>query len=156
MSVAGDSNAPDGRETAPTPTDSTFLRYSYVQFITEHLADCSRVFRGDLQEMLVLAVIGQYTMDVTLRAPSSQTVRFLSTGMSASRIADVTGIPRETVRRKLLSLQDKGWVEQARPSSWCLTFDEGRSVAGKQLADLDARGIGRAERFLSAISARRP
>ena len=134
--------------------DSTYLRYSYVQFITEHLADCSRVFRGDLQEMLVLAVIGQHAMDEMLGARADKGPRSGGSGMSASRIADVTGIPRETVRRKLRSLAGRGWVEQHRSSSWRLVFKDGRSVAGVQLAELDARGIERAEHFLKSVARR--
>ncbi len=36
-------------------------QYCFVEFLTEHLADVSRAFDGDLQEMLVLAVIGRGT-----------------------------------------------------------------------------------------------
>ena len=32
-------------------------QYYFVEFFTEHLADCSRVFGGDLQLMLVLAIV---------------------------------------------------------------------------------------------------
>lgn len=34
-------------------------QYYFVEFFTEHLADCSRAFGGDLQLMLVLALMGQ-------------------------------------------------------------------------------------------------
>ncbi len=34
-------------------------QYHFVEFFTEHLADCSRAFGGDLQLMLVLALMGQ-------------------------------------------------------------------------------------------------
>ena len=34
------------------------VQYHYVQFLTEHLADCARTFSGDLTKVLVLAVLG--------------------------------------------------------------------------------------------------
>ena len=40
---------------------SNYLDYQYqfVEFFVDHLVDMSRVFRGDLQLMLILAILGQ-------------------------------------------------------------------------------------------------
>jgi hypothetical protein len=40
---------------------SSYLDYQYqfVEFFVDHLVDMSRVFRGDLQLMLILAILGQ-------------------------------------------------------------------------------------------------
>ncbi len=135
------------------------LRYHYVEFLTEHLSDCCRVFKGDLQEMLVLAVLGQVHVRALLdeRPDGSLERRAAGTplGINASRIADITGISRQTVRRKLEKLRAKGWVEQIAAGVWTITLRNG-TAAARQLSDgvdaLDARSMARAVRFAHKIS----
>ncbi len=127
------------------------LRYHYVEFLTEHLSDCCRVFKGDLQEMLVLAVLGQVHVRASLDARPDGTVvpRALPgpLGIGASRIADITGIPRQTVRRKLDKLRIRGWVEERGAGIWVLAMHEGaaaaRTTGVDSLQALDARSMER-------------
>ena len=44
------------------------VQYAYVHFLSEHIADCSREFGGDLQQMLILSVIGQVFITNFMRA----------------------------------------------------------------------------------------
>lgn len=37
-------------------------QYRFVEFFVEHLSDISRSFRGDLQAMILIAVVGQMYM----------------------------------------------------------------------------------------------
>lgn len=121
------------------------LQYAFVQFLTEHLTDCRRTFGGDLDAVLVLAVLGQIYIRGFLSAPTSGAP---TTGMtSASRIADVTGMPRETVRRKLLAFQKAGWIVQGDDGSWGIVGPAGRSAVRKDLSDLDQRGMARVMRL---------
>ncbi len=90
-------------------------QYELVQFLTEHLADCSEVFEGDLIEMLVLAIIGQVTLESYSRDGILKSV-------NASRISDIIGIPRQTVRRKLLRLAERGWIAQNGSAGWDSCF----------------------------------
>lgn len=136
------------------------LRYQYVEFLADHLADCSRVFGGDLQEMLVLAVMGQVLLRAQLDAgPDGRvTPRTMpgAVGITASRIADVTGIPRQTVRRKLMKLQDRGWVEQRDTGFWAVCLREGTALARQGedgLGALDARAMHRVGRMAQAMAA---
>lgn len=134
----------------------THTQYHYVEFLVAHLADCSRNFDGDLQAALVLAVIGQRHLRAALDAAEDGSVSRRASpadpAISASRIADVTGIPRQTVRRKLLGLQRKGWVTQIASGRWHLVQDEtGRSAAGMALGTLDARSIERVARLHTAL-----
>lgn len=132
----------------------TAAQYHFVQFIADHLADCSRVFGGDLQLPLVLAIIGQSYLNALIRegAPwPPSTPAETDTAINASRIADVTGIPRETVRRKLALLEERGWIEQTASQSWKLVVSGQKSKVYGDLAALDARGIARAARFLAAL-----
>ncbi len=123
--------------------EKRYLGYQYhvVEFLTEHLADVSRQFGGDLQEMLVIAIIGQKH----LRAAIDQTGA--DAAISASRIADVTGIPRQTVRRKLKSLEARGWITQTPDAAYKLVIRDGVSAARKQLDGVDRRSIERVARL---------
>ncbi|MHB2169616.1 MarR family transcriptional regulator [Alsobacter sp. R-9] len=142
------------------PTDQALqLRYHYVEFLTEHLTDCCRVFDGDLQEMLVLAVLGQVHVRALLMARPDGTLEPraepASRGINASRIADVTGIPRQTVRRKLDKLRARGWVEQRRGGVWVVTLREGTPVARDEIdgvGALDARSMERVLRMAQTMS----
>lgn len=138
-------------QASPLPADSALqLRYHYVEFLTEHLSDCCRAFEGDLQEMLVLAVLGQVYMRAHLDAQSDGSLARRAVpaplGINASRIADITGIPRQTVRRKLAKLESRGWVEALASGFWGLVLRDGVAAAreGESGIDaLDARSLAR-------------
>lgn len=127
------------------------VQYRLVQFVIEHLSDAGRAFKGDLQAALVLAVIGQVYLnallsrDGTAHDPATLPTKRVST--SATRIADVTGIPRQTVRRKLEFLENRGWVVRNADSTYCLAVQNGQSAAKRDLRDTDARGLRRMARL---------
>ena len=121
-------------------------QYHFVEFFTEHLADCSRAFGGDLHLMLVLALMGQMHLQAIVAQKQNpdhwaQSVR--DQEITASRIADASGIPRETVRRKLAKLAELGWVEQEGSGAWRLIIDQQGSKARRDLAELDQRAMAR-------------
>lgn len=121
-------------------------QYHFVEFFTEHLADCSRAFGGDLQLMLVLALMGQMhlkAMAAQKQSPDHRAQNVRDQKIRASRIADASGIPRETVRRKLAKLEQLGWVEQDATGAWRVTIGEHGSDARRDLAELDQRAIAR-------------
>lgn len=118
-----------------------FLQYHFVEFLVEHLTDVSRAFEGDLQEMLVLAILGQVFIHADEQGLDNLPI-------SASRIADVTGIPRQTVRRKLLSLHRRGWAYQGEDGGWRLTTQRREAAAREDLLELDRRGT---ERLLKLV-----
>jgi DNA-binding MarR family transcriptional regulator len=118
-------------------------QYNLVEFITTHLVDVSRQFGGDLQQMLLMAVIGQVHIHRMLTQPEAQDAAIEPASISASRLADVTGIPRQTVRRKLASLAARGWIEQNGSAAWRLKVVDGDAPARRDLADIDRRAIRR-------------
>jgi len=92
---------------------------AHVGSLTGFLIDCRRYFDGDLDMMLVLAVIGDRTFsnrnaDPTMNFEQFQAAPALTTpeDINIRSIADFSGIPRETVRRKVGQLADKGWIER--------------------------------------------
>ena len=131
-------------------------QYRFVEFFTEHLADVSRAFGGDLQQAMVLAIVGQ----VRLRAVREAVARgealapiLPGDGTTASRIADVTGVPRETVRRKLNALRSKGWINQGDDRLWRVVADAdglGTPVR-RDLGDVDERILSRVARLVADL-----
>lgn len=92
----------------------------HVETLTRFLIECRRHFDGDLDMFLVLAVIGDRSfaaskaaadltyddlLDVNRKPTEPEALNVLS-------ISQFSGIPRETVRRKVNQLMDKGWVER--------------------------------------------
>lgn len=123
------------------------VQYNFVEFVTEHLADCSRTFGGDLQQVVLLGIIGQVYLKAMIdngRAP--QAVQGSRTAITSSRLADATGIPRETTRRKLADLARRGWIERVG-TAWQLKVVNGEAPAKAALAALDDRAIDRLARL---------
>ena len=118
-------------------------QYAFVEFVVEHLTDIAKAFHGDLQQALILAVIGQVRLRARRQAdeageapPPAEELT-----ITASRLADVTGIPRETVRRKLRLLEARGWIAKRSDGAWYIVADaDGTDVpARRHFAEQDIR-----------------
>ena len=137
--------------------DYMAYQYRWVEFFIEHLSDLSRTFRGDLQSMMVLALVGQVTIRATRAAvkagtdPAAIPAERLS--ISASRIADVTCIPRETVRRRLAALERKGWLVRTGEAAWQLAMADGIAAARTDLTAIDRRALVRLARLFADFEA---
>lgn len=124
------------------------VQYVFVQFMSEHLVDCARAFDGDLAQMLVLAIIGQSHLHA-VRAQLGAPVAY---GISALRIADVTGLPRETTRRKLAKLEQRGWIVHGNDGWRLAGASPTNTQARGDLADVDRRGLERLARLHGEIA----
>jgi len=97
-----------------------------------------REFGGDFEQMVILAVIGERKLArrACLGEPRFDTfgrteiVEGAGTSINAYSLAAYTGIPRETVRRKVAALIERGWV--VRDASGNLNPTE---AAARDLAD---------------------
>lgn len=125
-------------------------QYLWVQFSTEWLSECTRTFGGDLQQMVILSLIGQVTLE-RAAAANGQLDDLTRTGINASRISDVTGIPRETVRRKLLVLEQKGWIEVDGNANWSIRIVDGQAPVKAALAPLEEFAIRGVTKFVAAF-----
>jgi hypothetical protein len=108
-------------------TDDDWLRANFgtiftahVVAFTRHLVTLRRAFDGDLDLMLVLAVIGERHQSLR---QDIDTVPFETFGkapvddvgrptVNAHSLSAFTGIPRETLRRKVGELVRRGWVRR--------------------------------------------
>lgn len=92
----------------------------HVLALTRFLIACRENFDGDIDLFLVLCVIGERSFSQSnVREPmsfdqwnSTDTKRIVAENINVQSIADFSGIPRETVRRKLAILIGKGWVQR--------------------------------------------
>lgn len=108
------------------PFDHTVLKENFgdiwpthVDGFTELLITLRRQFRGDLDMMLVLAIIGSRTLPS--RRARGMSYQDFADGtrldprpnpINLQSVAECSGIPRETVRRKVRELQALGWVDR--------------------------------------------
>ena len=135
------------------------MQYHFVQFFAEHLADVSRVFEADLQSVLVLALVGQMEIEARIRSNFSgqgkmppEALIGKAPRINASSIAEVSGIPRETVRRKLEGLARRGWVERDVNGLWHIKTDDSElTPAKRELIDIDRRGMERLCKYLGKM-----
>lgn len=102
-----------------------FVKENFGRIWPQHLEAFTRLlvrlhlaFDGDLELLLVLAVIGDRTRPEHW-TPELLTYRQLTRGeglehfqipINIQSVADYSGIARETVRRKVNALQKKGWI----------------------------------------------
>lgn len=122
-------------------------QYHYVQFLTEHLADCAAAFGGDLESVLLMAILGQRRLAIAREEPPGEPADPSRMGMSLLRIADVSGIPRETVRRKLTGLQRRGWIDRHPQHGWYVIGPTEATPARVSLSGLEARSFRRLARL---------
>lgn len=127
-------------------------QYHYVQFLTEHLADCAAAFGGDLDAVLIIAVLGQRRLEAARQDPGQASPDPARIAMNAARISDVSTIPRETVRRKLESMRRKGWVEKHPRAGWYIAGRTSETPARDALSDLEARSFRRLARLHKRLS----
>lgn len=90
----------------------------HVEQFTQLLITLRHEFGGDLDRMLVLAVIGLRTLPPRridgLSYTEFQAGRTLEqpSPINIQSIAESSGIPRETARRKVRQLEADGWIKQ--------------------------------------------
>lgn len=96
------------------------LHALHVAALTRHLIECRRACDGDLDLFLVLTIIGERTFTARNAPDAMSHAEFFERSVDSLQpaainlqsIADYSGIPRETVRRKIDTLIDKGWVQR--------------------------------------------
>lgn len=128
------------------------IQYAFVHMLTEHLVDCRRAFAGDLDSMLILAVIGQHHIKAQIAQRPEADDAIAAYGMTASRIADVLQMPRQTVRRKLQAMRERGWLRQSGDAVWLLVGQPEDTQAGRDLSELTNRGVERALRLRESVN----
>jgi predicted transcriptional regulator len=115
------------------------------------LIQLREAFDDDIDLMIVLAAIGERTRPESWQ-PEPITYRqitrrkgeeYLQMPINMQSVSDFTGIPRETVRRKIQFLEKKGWVKR--------DADGRLTISGTAAVELEKSTIHSIE-YLAAIS----
>lgn len=108
----------------------------HVEGFSELLIALRRHFGGDLDRMLVLAVIGSRTLPRRRVAGLSyddfmamRRNEATSDPINIQSIADCSGIPRETVRRKIRDLEAAGWILKHKSGYLVASAEAARDLA---------------------------
>jgi len=116
----------------------------HVGNLTQLLIAARNGFDGDLDMFLVLAVVGDRTFSAKSVDPKLSYSAWregaarhsVPLSINARSIADYTGIPRETVRRKLLLLEEKGWITKGADGALQATNKARRELEPLTLASI--------------------
>lgn len=131
---------------------NTIFHFHVAEFMAVHLSDCCDVFDGDLHEMLVFTVMAQrYLREQMILPDEEDALRDSRRVVSATRIAAQTGMPRETVRRKLAALQARGWVEKTGRAEWRIAVVNGHTAVKPALEDFVRREVRRVVKLGRAL-----
>jgi CRP-like cAMP-binding protein len=100
-----------------------------------HLKRIYRLFDGDLELCIVLGEIAHYNAgalfaDHSERSQSIEEVRAALKGCNAHSISLSSGIPRETVRRKIQKLKDLGWIDSNDKKQIIMTQKVSQDLGG--------------------------
>ncbi len=138
-------------------------QYVWTSFLLDHLIECRRRI-GDLDSVVVLVVIGLAALRQVQKVRELEgehvalgymiaSVPDKGETVNAYSIANITGIPRENVRRRLADLAAQGWIEQAPDGGWRIRKGEtGPSKAATDLADLTASTVTRIADFVGRLA----
>jgi len=109
--------------------DELAQKLGFVSFSTDFLIRCYRVFDGDIKSTIIFNVISLWALRQREDAEEQQSVAGFSCNNHSISIA--TGIPYETVRRKVKSMVENGWLEFSDSSHVVLNSDKWREVLGE-------------------------
>jgi hypothetical protein len=117
---------------------------SHIENFTWFLVQCRRYFNGDMDRLLVFCVISNRNISAeNMREDGKledlgldRSHRVTEKPINLQSIADCSGLPRETARRKLQDLTALGWVERDKRGNFSTT-----AKATADLAPLKKIGI---------------
>jgi hypothetical protein len=137
------------------------VRLHMSHFFLKYLNDIYQAFEGDLSTAIVLGEISHHNTEkfFSPEAAANETLRAVQDDPScwiemqrcnAYSISAATGIPRETVRRKIAELKKRGWVEDVPKQGIRIT----KACADHFGADFSLRflnGLLRTSRTIEAL-----
>ena len=134
----------------------------HVANLTRHVIACRKAFDGDLDMFLVMAVIGERTLSERNADPTMDYDGFRSGRGALSRpleinlrsIAEFSGIPRETVRRKLVALEKKGWISRSEDGTLHATRQAARDL--EPLTEAGIQYVAAMMRLIGEVLPARP
>jgi hypothetical protein len=131
------------------------LKGEFVEFLFSILVDERPIFCNDLDALLTYTAISRYYLrDERVGLAPEDPALDERHGLSTTRIARSTRIPRETVRRKLLLLESKGLLERGPHDEWRVAVRDGQPVIRTQYALEWEREMTKIVNFVRALKDR--
>jgi len=111
----------------------SILAFSMNRYVIDHMLRSARRFGGDFERLILWGVVAHLNVAHLLPPGSLPSAVLDEAGLLPAAqdglrplmlrdIAQITGIPRETARRKLQSLQRDGWLVQT-DEGWLLNLE---------------------------------
>ena len=125
--------------------------YHCVQVLAGHLTDCRKTLGGGFVDLMMLAVPGRHLLQGRQKREACDTGATERIWIPALRLPDVTGVPRESVRRKLKQLADRGRVTQGPARGWGLAGSFGMVPVRIGPGDFGRRGLQRLGKLMTAL-----
>lgn len=143
----------------------SYVAFTENRYIIDHMLRFSRHFGFDFETMVIWGVLANQNVAhlMPLRGPQGdlRDVRGESvdvgTAMRPVRVRDltqITGIPKETVRRKLGLLERDGWIRR-RQSGWVMCHERVRSDLGAFTEESVKRLLGAADHIRRILDNKR-
>lgn len=133
----------------------SYVAFTENRYIIDHMLRFSRHFGFDFETMVIWGVLANQNvahlmplrgLSQDLRDLRGQSVD-VSTAMRPVRVRDltqITGIPKETVRRKLGLLEQGGWIRRQQ-SGWVMCHERNRADLGAFTEESVKRLLGAAD-----------
>ncbi|WP_397594989.1 hypothetical protein [Sphingorhabdus sp.] len=139
--MSGPENSQEGIISSPRNSDDVRIKIAallhekfsdyqalWVENHLRLLCNLRHTFGNDLDKSIILAVVGQRMFQIGLDRPidfdQARTGNYaldLSRMTNVESISEATGIPRETVRRKVSELLEIGWLERGAKGGLSVT-----------------------------------
>ncbi len=128
------------------------FQHEFIEFLVAQLIDFRKVFNGDLDELLVFIFVARYHLrDERGRQPDRDLDGLWAVQPTLSRISELTGIPRETVRRKLRTLQSRGLLEKAEQDKWQIAVRDDQPIIRSEYEQFWQREMRRLVKLVRAL-----
>ena len=126
-------------------TDYPEFHYRFLHFLCRHMLDISAAFNGDLDKFILLLVMDEryWKWRHEIRGIKDPQTAVELESFSVSKLASITSIPRETIRRKMIAMEKRGWVLQKGRGKWKVARSIDRPSVENELDDLIRREIAR-------------
>ena len=124
MSKGNQTKHPAVAKAGPRERDALFC---VSLFVNRHLRAIYGTLNLDLVSILLLGEIALHNLqpfagEGGAAFPRDAAERKLMRGCNAFSLSQATGIPRETVRRKIKQLEDLGWIEKVNRKGYFVTL----------------------------------
>ncbi|RTL81939.1 MAG: hypothetical protein EKK29_16885 [Hyphomicrobiales bacterium] len=127
------------------------FQHEFIEFLVAQLVDFRKMFHGDLDELLVFIFVARYYLREERGRGEDDLDGQWTAPPTLSRIAEFTGIPRETVRRKLIALQGRGLLEKVGSDKWQPAVRHDVPVIRQEYEQFCQREIRRLVKLVTAL-----